>query len=309
MLYLRSFTKHKGILTVFFMLFIFGFNSRAEELSATVNILSPTLQPSDKKVLESLQTAIMEFLNNRKWSDDNFLNQERIEFSLQLNVTKRVSSDEFEATAQISASRPTFKTAYNTRTLNFNDENFNFKYVENSPLEFNEQTHGANLTAMLSFYVNIILGVDYDSFSMNGGEKFFQKAMTIVNNAQSEALKGWKAYETSKNRYWLIENILNPQFKKMREATYKFHRLGLDIMSEKPDDGRKVITEAIELVHQVYKDKPGSLLLKVFFDTKSDELVNIYSGAYPDEKGKMVSYLNEMDPSNSSKYARIMSAH
>lgn len=277
----------------------------AQELNCTVRVLAPQIQ-GDKKVFETLQGAIYEFMNNRKWTDDKFDLQERIEVSIQITINKRVSNDEFEGTLQIQSSRPVYKTSYNTVVMNHLDENFNFRYLEYETLEFNENQFTSNLTAMLAYYAYLVIGLDYNTFSLHSGTPFILKAQDIVNKAQNAPDKGWRAFESSKNRYWVTENLLNPIFKPLNETMYKYHRLGLDIMSDEKDEARLVITESLEGLKKVYRDKPGSLLLTIFFNSKADEIVNIYSKAYPDEKAKISNLLNEIDPAHTSKYQAIL---
>ncbi len=287
------------------LLAVVSISGNAQELNATVQVNAPTITGIDKKVFETLKTSITEFLNNRKWTDDAFLNQERIECTFMINFQSMPSQGVFNGTIQVQARRPVFGTSYNSPLINYLDADFNIVYQENTPLDYNDQTDMGNLTSVLAYYAYIVIGLDYDSYSNNGGTIYLNKAQNIVNFCQSEVEKGWKAYESTKNRYWYIDNLLDPQFKGVREANYKFHRLGLDIMSEKADDGRKVITNCMELVYNAFKNKPGSFLFKIYFDTKADELVNIFSNGLPDEKSKVVAYFNEMDPANGSKYQKI----
>ncbi|MEI6815514.1 MAG: DUF4835 family protein [Bacteroidota bacterium] len=276
-----------------------------QELNATVMVNAPTITGIDKHVFETLKTAIQEFYNNRKWTEDAFLNQERIECTININLQTMPSTGIFQGTCQVQSRRPIFGTSYNSPMVNFYDENFNFTYQENTPLDFNDQTDLSNLTSMLAYYAYVVIGMDYDSYSLNGGGAYLQKAQNIINFCQSEAEKGWKAFENTKNRYWFMDNLLDQQFKGVREASYKYHRKGLDIMSEKPDEGRKIITDCEELVYNAFKNKPGAYLFKIYFDTKADELVNIFTQGQPDEKTKVVAYFNEMDPANGNKYQKI----
>ncbi|HQO87144.1 MAG TPA: DUF4835 family protein, partial [Bacteroidia bacterium] len=186
---------------------------QAQELNCQVNVMAPQIQNVDKKVFETLQQSIFEFMNNTKWTSDKYLNQERIECSVTITINERVSNDEYKGSIQVTSRRPVFQTSYNSPTLNFNDDNFQFKYIEYQPLEFSENGSNPNLTAVLAFYANIILGVDYDSFSLYGGAPYFARAQTIVNNMQNAREAGWRAFEGTKNRYWLSENMTNPVFK------------------------------------------------------------------------------------------------
>ncbi len=278
---------------------------QAQELNCQVRVLSPTIQGSDKRVFETLQTAIFEFMNNRKWTSDQYLTQERIDCSLQITINKRISSDEFEATLQLQSSRPVYKTSYNSIVLNHLDESFNFKYQEFQTIEFNSSTFTSNLSSMLAFYAYVIIGMDYNTYALNNGAPYFQLAQTVVNNAQNAPDKGWRAFESTKNRYWITENIFNPVFKPLNECMYKYHRQGLDNLTEEKDESRRVITESLESLKKIHRDKPGSLLLTMFFNAKADEIVNIYSQAYPEEKAKIVSMMSEIDPTHGSKYQQI----
>jgi hypothetical protein len=226
-----------------------------------------------------------------------------------LNITEQIGSDEFKGTIQVQSRRPVFNTSYNTTMLNFQDNNLHFRFREYEKIEFSESTHLNNLSSILAFYAYVIIGLDYDSFSLLGGTEYFQKAERIVSNAQNAVERGWKAYEGNrKNRYWLIENLLNPKYKPLREAIYKYHRLGLDVMSEKTAEGRAEIAESLVLLQRVYREKPDPYLfaLQLFFDAKSDELVNIFSESFPTEKARVVNILTEIDNANASKYKKII---
>ncbi len=292
-----------------FILFILVLKiSFSQELNCKVQVLSQSIQGTDKRVFETLQTAIYEFINNRKWTNDAFKNIERIDCSILINVTERPSTEEFKATLQVQARRPVFKSSYNSVLLNYNDNDFQFKYLESQPLEFTENVHLSNLTSVLAYYAYLIIGLDYDSFSLDGGTPYFQKALAIVNNAQSGSDIGWKAFDGSKNRYWVINNMLDASFVSLRDCMYKYHRLGIDMMAENKESGRTAILEGLEELRKVHQIKPLSYSLQVFFNAKSDEIINIFSGAFPDEKAKIVNLLNEIDPTNSNKYQKILAS-
>ncbi len=292
-----------------FILFIFVLNSAfSQELNCKVQVLSQSIQGTDKRVFETLQTAIYEFMNNRKWTNDVFKNNERIDCSILINVTERPSTEEFKATLQVQARRPVFKSSFNSPLLNNNDNDFSFKYQEGTPLEFTENVHLSNLTSVLAYYAYLMIGLDYDSFSMDGGTTYLQKALAIVNNAQASSDLGWKAFDGTKNRYWLINNMLDASFVSLRECMYKYHRLGLDIMVDNKENARAAILESLEDLQKVHQIKPLSYSLQVFFNAKSDEIINIFTGAFPDEKGKVVNLLNEIDPTNSNKYQKIIAS-
>jgi hypothetical protein len=285
-----------------------AFRSSAQELNCQVQVITPTIDASDKSIYETLQTSIREFLNNRTWTQDQFLNQERIECSILINVKSRVSIDQFEATIQVSTSRPVYRASYKAPLLNILDKDFTFRYVQDQVLEFDEASITSNLTAVLAYYANIIIGFDYDTFSENGGSLFYSKAQNIVSSAQNLPDRGWKAFESTQNRYWLTENMLNVSFRPLRSSLYKYHRLGFDKMSENLADSRLVVLESIKELKKVYQDKPNSYLMQVFFDAKSDELVNLFTAASTDEKNQVVQVLNQIDPAHTSKYNGILGA-
>jgi hypothetical protein len=232
---------------------------------------------------------------------------ERIECSFFITLDEQLSSDEFKGSIQVQARRPVFGSSYETILLNIKDKDFHAKYVEYQTLEFNETSNKDNLTNILAFYAYVVLGMDYDSFSPEGGTEFFQKAQTIVNNSQNAREKGWKAFESERNRYWLVENILNKSYSGFRACTYQYCRQGLDMMAEKAPEGRAAIAESLKLIQKVFRSRPSLYILQVFFDAKSDELVNIFSGnSFPDERNRVSVILNECDPSNGSKYEKIL---
>lgn len=281
------------------------FYSNAQELLCNVRVNSSQIQTSDRKIFQSLQSDIYEFVNNKNWTKTNIQNEERIECNFVINVSKKISSDEYEASIQIQSTRPVYGTSFKTPLFNYLDNNFRFKYLEYQSLEFSESTHISNLTSVLAFYVNIILGLDFASFSEYGGNEYFSIAQRIVNNAQNTPETGWKAFESDKNRYWLVNDLLDPRYEDFHTSIYSYHRLGLDLLAEEPDDARFEITESIEALKSIYRNNSSAFILKIFFDAKADEIVNIYSEAFPNEKARIVKTLLEIDPSNSTKYQLI----
>lgn len=288
---------------------LFTISSFAQDVNCRVQVITPQIQSSDKRIFTDMQRAIFEFVNNRKWTDDIIQLNERIEINLIINVTQQTGIDEFKATAQIQSSRPVFGTSYNSTLFNFSDEEWTFKYLENQTLEFNDNESRSNLTSLLAYYMYLMIGLDYDSFSPMGGTVYFQKARNVVNQASTQPGKGWKAFDGTRNRFLLIDNLLDNNFKNIREVSYRYHRLGLDIMSQNIDNGRSEISACLPLIQKVYKDRPNSMLLNVFFNAKSEELINIYSKALPNEKPKTVQLLSEIDPTNTSKYQQILRAN
>ncbi len=280
----------------------------SQELNARVQISAQQIQGStNKEVFRTLQKSLFEFVNNRRWTNHIYAPEERIECTFQINISEMVSSDNYKGTMQIQSNRPVFGTNLNTVLVNHRDVDIQFQYVEHDPLEFNETTHGNNLTAIIAYWSYVILGMDYDSFSPKGGTEFFTKAETIVNNAQNAQEKGWKAFEGQKNRYWIIQNINDSKYSGIRDFMYQYHRQGLDKMSSKVTIGRSKIADSFKLLQKVYREKPNPYMpyLQLIFDAKADEFVNIFSEGPPDEINRVYNILTEINPSNLSKYKKM----
>ena len=293
----------KKILFIILMWISHGVN--AQELFCNVQVNASQIQTSDRKVFQTLQTAIYEFVNNTKWTDASVKNEERIECTFLINIKEKVSNDEYKASIQIQSTRPIYGTSYKSTMLNYLDNNFRFRYLEYQSLEFNENTHLSNLTSVLAYYVYIVLGLDFDTFSEYGGAPYYIKAQNIVNNAQNAREIGWKAFESDKNRYWLVHDLLDTRYEEIHNCYYRYHRVGMDMLSEKTEDGRYDITEALEELRGVYRDNPSAFILKIFFDAKADEITKIYSEAFPNEQARIIKLLTEIDPANSTKYQAI----
>jgi len=290
-----------------FLLITFVSNVFSQELNCRVQVAHQQIQGTNIKAFETMQQAIFEFMNNTKWTDYVITMDERIECNILINLTEQISTDEYKATIQVQANRPIYGTTYNSVLLNYLDGDFQFRYVEFQPLDFSLNTHTSNLTSVLAFYAYIIIGLDFDTFSEEGGTEFFQKAETIVTNAQNAREKGWKAFESNKNRYWITENLLEPKYAGIRTCLYQHHRLGLDVMAENPEDGRAVIAESLKELQKVHRAKPGSFLMQLYFNAKADEYVNIFSESFNDEKVRVYNILKEIDPANMTKYQKITS--
>ncbi len=281
----------------------------AQELRCNIQVNTQKIQGTNRTVFQTLQTSLYEFMNNTAWTNHVYGFDERIECNIMLNITEQLGSDEYKGTIQVQARRPVFNSSYNTTMLNFLDNNLHFRYREFDKIEFTETSHLSNLSSTLAFYAYIILGIDYDSYSNLGGSEYFLKAEKIVTNAQNAPERGWKAYEGNrKNRYWMVENLLNSKYRPLREVYYRYHRQGLDRMSEKPTEGRAEIAESLALLQKVYREKPDPYLfgLQLFFDAKNDELVNVFSESFPSERARVVNILIEVDNPNASKYKTIL---
>ena len=292
-------------LVLYILLCVFALNVSSQELLCNVRVNSSQVQTSDRKVFQTLQTEIYEFINNTKWSTTNIQNEERIECTIMINISKKISNDEFEGSIQIQSTRPVYGTSYKSTLFNYLDNNFRFKYLEYQALEFSESTHMSNLTSVLAFYVNIVLGLDFATFSQDGAYEYFSKAQKIVSNAQNAPETGWKAFESDNNRYWLSHDLMDQRYADFHMCMYRYHRTGMDKLAEEPDDARFEITEALESLKSIYRENTSAFILKLFFDAKSDEIIKIYSEAFPNEKARIVKTLIEIDPSHSTKYQTI----
>ena len=288
-----------------YLILISSLNVNSQEILCNVRVNSSQTQISDRKIFQSMQTAIYEFINNTKWTKANISNEERIECSILINISNKISNDEYEGSMQIQSTRPIYGTSYKSTLFNFMDNNIRFKFLEYQSLEFSETSHLSNLTSIIAFYVNIILGLDFATFSEEGGNEYFNTAQKIVNNAQNARESGWKAFESDKNRYWIAHDLLDNRYNKYHMCLYRYHRIGLDKLAEEPEDARYEITESIESLRSIYRENPSALILKLFFDAKADEITKIYSEAFPNEKARIIKTLTEIDPSNSTKYQTI----
>ncbi|WP_276347053.1 DUF4835 family protein [Daejeonella sp. JGW-45] len=288
---------------LFFFLLSVSAISYSQDLNARVQILAPQVSNANKRIVDVLEVSIKDFLNNRRWTADALQPQERIDCNFVITITEwDGSSSNFKAEAQIQSSRPVYNSSYNSTILNLSDKEFTFAYSEGQALDFSDQNYLTNLTSLLAFYAYIITGMDYDTFSKLGGTPYFQKAQTVLNNSQIAPNVGWKAHESLRNRFWLIENLMNKAYNPIRENLYEYHRDGLDVMVENPSKGRKAIYSILPQLEKIDKQKQGAVLNQVFFTAKSDELINILNDAEPQEKLKAFSILSVVDPANSLKY-------
>jgi hypothetical protein len=295
------------------LLIIFLGKSYGQELNCNVQIAAQKIQGSNREVFESMQRDIYEFMNNTVWTNHVFSYAERIDCNVLITINEQLSADEFRGTIQIQLRRPVFNTTYNSTLLNFIDNNFQFRYVEFQPLEFDPNSYRSSLVSVLAYYTYIILGFDYDSFSLEGGTEFFQVAEKIVSNAQNAAEPGWKPYDGSRNRnrYWLAKNILDKEYEGVRRFIYEYYINGLDRMESRISEARNSIVESLRLVQDVYRRKPDPFMyvVQIVMESKADELVNIFSEAFAEEKSRVVQILVEIDPANKTKYEKILEAN
>jgi len=288
------------------LLTINAFQVSAQELKCVVKINTPKLQSTDPKVFQTLQKSIFEFMNNRKWTDDVFDIQEKIECNLLINVTEELGGDKYKLQVTLQSSRPVHNSSYTTTLINFSDKDWNINYVEYAPLDFEDNKFTSNLTSILAFYAYMIIAVDYDTFSPKGGSVYYDKAKNIVNIMQNLEEDGWKAFEKNlKNRYWLNENITNTKYENFRTIFYNYHRLGLDVMYTDEKGGRAVIFACIKQLEKLYDENPNSVWLSVFFASKAEEMASIFAGGTSQEKQTTYQILTKCDPLNAQRYKKI----
>lgn len=294
----------KKLIVILFLLLFFR-EIKAQELDCYIEVNHDQVANVDPNVFKALEEAVFEFINNRKWTKHVFKNDERIECSMVITIQEQVSNNKYKANIQVQSRRPVFNTSYNSPVFNHMDREFTFEYLQYDPLQFSEQSHISNLSSVLAFYAYYVIGLDYDTFSPEGGTPFFQKAQKIVNNAQNAREEGWKAFQSKKNRYWIVQNMLERVYNPLRKCLYQYHRKGLDIMAEKREEGRENILSALKLLEKVHNQKPSSFQLQLFFQAKSTEIIKIFSEATPNEKQEVINLLSEIDPGNINKYQKI----
>lgn len=277
----------------------------AQELNCTININTDQITGSNKSVFSTLQKSMTEFVNNRRWTDLTFTNAEKIECTMNV-IVKKYESDYITAEIQVQSRRPVYNSNYNTTLFNFKDNSFGFQYKEFDQLELNENTITSNLTAVLAYYAYIMIGYDMDSYSRLGGSPYFQSAEAIVNSAQAANLDGWKAFESSKNRYALVNNLTDEAFKKFRNYFYEYHRLGLDEMSQNVTNARARIASGLPVLRETNRARPSAIVITSFMDAKTDELINILSKATDSEKKEAVEVLTDVAPTQADKFSKIM---
>lgn len=279
----------------------------AQELNCIVTVnVGPKVQTTDRTVFTDMKNAFQQFMNTRKWTNDTYLPHEKINCSILININDMPAIGFFSASVQIQAARPVYNTNYNSLIFNFADRDWEFEYLESQPLEYNDNTFTSNITSLLAFYAYIILGMDYDTFSELGGTPYFQRALQVVNNAQSSNRPGWQSVGSIRNRYWLIENIINTQFSDFRRAYYSYHRLGLDTFDQNADASREVILKGIKDIKKVRDINPNAILIIAFFDAKGRELANIFSEGQLSVRREVHDLITTMDPSNRSSYEKII---
>ena len=264
----------RKILSVLFA-FLFSFQVTSQELNAQVIVNSDLVNQTNQQIFKTLERTLNEFINTQVWTEQVFLNQEKITCSFVFNLSA-YSNDQFEATLQVQSERPVYQTNYDSPVLNFLDKDITFSYQEFQPLFFNESSFESNLISLISFYAYVIIGLDADTFLQNGGNRYFEKARQVVNLAQSSVRKGWKPGDGLRNRFWLIDSLRSNTFKEYRQTMYNYHRSGLDQMTNDPIAGKKALMLSIQDLEPLFQRRPNAFLLQLFFDAKVEEIVNLF---------------------------------
>lgn len=278
---------------------------QAQELEAKVVVNHSKIQGTNTSVFTTLQDAMTEFLNTRKWSNLQYTARERIACSFNLIVNEYSDDGRFGCSLMVQANRPVYNASYNTTVLNFNDNAVDFNYIEHDKLEFSDDIIDNNLTAVLAYYAYLIIGLDMDTFAPKGGTDILHKAENVVNNAQMIGEDGWKAFGDSKNRHAIINDYMNGGMEPYRQLLYDYHRKGLDEMVQNAERGRSNITTSLALLEKCKQDKPMSVLPQLFTEIKKDELLNIYSKGTSKEKEEVCRILSLVNPSLTSDWEKI----
>lgn len=279
---------------------------RAQEFNAKVQVIAPQIQSTPKRIWQSLETAITQLMNTRRWTDLNYAPAERIDVNLLLTVNEQPSADRFKGTLQITYSRPVFGTDYLSPVYDILDNNVEFQFLENTVIEFSPDRFTNNLASIIGFYAYFILGADADTYSSMGGSDFYNVAQQIVNNAQNTAEPGWRAFEDQRNRYWLLDNQQQAVFRPIREFLYNYHMTGMDLLATEPATARKNMAAAIDKLKSVHQAKPASYNMQVLFNAKGNEIVEVFKPADPGDKVKLMNTLQVIDPGNIARYQDMM---
>lgn len=292
--------------------------SNAQELNCIVKVMGDAIQGQgqDKEVFRSMEKAVTDFMNTRKWTEDQYNPQEKINCNILINLTQTLPGVQngFAATITIQSSRPVYNSGYTTQMVKHVDKDVQFSYNQFQPLEFNDNrvvgnnAYVSNLPAVLAYYAYLVIGFDYESFAPKGGQEFFKKAQNIINNApeQGKTISGWKAVEGNHNRYWIVDQLLNPRFQALRAVWYSMHREALDNMYQDPEEAQKVILNSINTLSQLQKENPGAILLQFFFNAKSDEFASVIAQQPEANRGLYITMISQIDVPNTQKYNSLI---
>ena len=294
---------NKSILLIFFLSFSFT-ATHAQELNAKINLNTSKVSGSDKSIITSLQSSLEQLINGTKWTESNFSTIEKIDCAFNI-ILSSVNNNTFSGEIQVTSSRPVYNSSYVTPLFNFRDVDFTFTYTDGETLEYDPNSNSSNLVAVISFYAYIIIGLDFDSFSLHGGAPYFQTAMNIVNASQSLGSKGWTAFESDHNRYALALGLTQESMKTFHQLWYQYHRLGLDDMASNVDRGKAQITSAIELLPKLKEVKTSNADLLFFGDAKLDEISQIFDKSDTEQKQALYKILDPLFPTKSAALNKL----
>lgn len=289
-------------LAIFFLVVI---STEAQELNATVTVISDKISGSNRQVFKTLERSLTEFVNQKKWTNKNYKPQERIQCAFTITLDERTSSNEFKGTLQVQSSRPVYNSTYITPIFNFKDNDISFRYTEFENFQFNPNGFDSNLVSIVAFYIYTILGIDGDTFAMNGGTEYYNAAENVVNQAQQGGYAGWTSITNGATRYKLITDILSNAFVNYRKALYTYHIEGLDVFFDDKSEGKSKIEASIKMLKNIYSRRPNALLIRTFMDAKADEIVDVFSGGPRMDVNQIRDDLQRMSPVNSSKWDKI----
>ena len=295
---------------LFLLFFFFSLSTSAQELRCQLTVNTQRITGVDPQVFTTMQTALNEFMNNKVWTTEQFSIEERIECSMFIQIDRAVEQDVYQAKVTIQSARPVFNSIYSSPMFNFVDNEWIITYAQNQPLEFNVTQYNSNLTSLLGFYAYLLIGLDYETMSKGGGAKYFTMAEQVMNNVPTNNpdTKSWTPFfgSANRNRYSIISNLMGSKYAQFKQAIYEYHFLGMDNFYERPALARQNILNALDKLDKIARDNPNNILFSIFFQAKSDELVNVFSGADGGEKSKALILLKRIDPSNSSKYDKLV---
>ena len=289
----------------FLFLFVFG-TVESQELNCRVSVNAQQVQTTERAIFTDMEADFAQFLNTTKWTSDIFEPEEVINCNILITIRDMPRVGFFNASIQVLSSRPVYGSSYETIVLNFADRDWDFEYVQSQPLLFNENVFTNNITSLLAYYAYIILGFDYDSFSELGGTPFFEQAFQVVNNAQQSGYTGWDQFNSIRNRYWLTENLQDPQLEPIRKAFYKYHLKGLDILEDNREATEKTILKCLSEIQKANRTRPRSILMLSFIDAKSNEMIQLFSGSSLPLRRQAYSILRNLDPSRSDEYKALI---
>lgn len=290
--------------SVILMLLVLAPMSRAQELRCEVTVNSDQVGQTNQQVFRTLERSLNDFVNKSKWTDRNYRENERVSARMFITVTQ-YDSDRFEANIQIQSSRPVFNTSYTSPVFNYKDDAFNFQYQEFQPLVYNPNSFDSNLVAVISYYVYIILGLDADTFSLEGGNEYYRAAQQIVGQAQSSGYSGWSQETGQRSRFELVDNLMSNSFKEYRIAMYNYHRKGMDILADNNSTGKQIVAGSLRLFEALVQRRPNALLIQTFFDAKAEEIQNIFSDGPQVDLAKLKETLNKVAPFHSNTWNAI----